>query len=246
MSFPLLLLGRKPGRRAAFSPDDLSGLFAFPMIAAARSAGKLWQDAGKTTPATAAGDPVRVVVCPFTAVEFTAPADANRAVLGNSGAAWWLVMDGAATEYAFSGPAPAPLSLHAAVRGSSYTSNSNGNVITGPTNSQRLNFDAQLRGAKEGVAAWNSGATNLVNGTDYVGALDYGATGDARYYLDGVDDGQAIADVAAQSLSGNLATIGSGDFNQYFVGRLYGWGIYTAKQGAAGAAQVATYMQHYF
>jgi hypothetical protein len=80
---------------ARWTPAALgAALKATVLPAMSRSAGLLWQDAAKTVPAVADGDPVRVAVCPFTAVEFTAPSDATRPTLQNSGSSWWLEFDG--------------------------------------------------------------------------------------------------------------------------------------------------------
>lgn len=83
------------GVSAAWNPSRLTGLAVTLLPAESRSRGLLWQNTAKTTPATADGDPVRVAVCPFTAVEFTAPSDAARPLLWDEGGGKWsMFFDG--------------------------------------------------------------------------------------------------------------------------------------------------------
>ena len=83
------------GGGAAFTLNTLSGLAVTLLPALSRQQGKLWQDASKTVPATADTDPVRVAVCPYTALEWTAPSDAARPLLRSLGAGkWHLACDG--------------------------------------------------------------------------------------------------------------------------------------------------------
>lgn len=79
----------------AWNPSRLTSLLFTVLPALSRRLGLLWQDAAKTVAATAASDPVRVAVCPFTAVEFTAPSDAARPLLTDEGGGKWsLTFDG--------------------------------------------------------------------------------------------------------------------------------------------------------
>lgn len=79
----------------AWTPAKLTGLVFTLLPALSRQQGKLWQDAAKTLAATANGDPVRVAVCPYTAVELTAPSDAARPLLTDEGGGKWsLAFDG--------------------------------------------------------------------------------------------------------------------------------------------------------
>lgn len=94
MSLTLTRAG-KAGTGPAFNPNNVSGLIAAVQPALSRSQSKLWQDSGKTIPATANGDPVRVAVCPYTSLEFTAPSDAARPALFDEGSGKWsLSFDG--------------------------------------------------------------------------------------------------------------------------------------------------------
>lgn len=89
------LTSRAMGGVSAWNPSRLTGLAATLLPALSLAQGKLWQNTAKTTPATADGDPVRVAVCPFTAVEFTAPSDAARPLLWDEGGGKWsLSYDG--------------------------------------------------------------------------------------------------------------------------------------------------------
>lgn len=90
------------GRVASFTPGSLTGLAATVLPAESLAAGLLWQDTAKTIAATADGDPVRVAVCPYTAVEFTAPSDAARPLLWDETAGkWGLFNDGVDDYYTF-------------------------------------------------------------------------------------------------------------------------------------------------
>lgn len=72
-----------------------TGVQASLFIAYQRYAGLLWQDAGKTVPAVANNDPVRVATCPFTAVDFTATSAGTRPLLTDTGSGTWgLTFDG--------------------------------------------------------------------------------------------------------------------------------------------------------
>ncbi len=93
-------LVRVGGRSTAWvagvwSPADLPGLAPTLQVARSRAAGLLWQDAAKTVPAAAPGDPVRVATCPDTGVDWAAPSDAARPVLSaETGGRWSLHPDG--------------------------------------------------------------------------------------------------------------------------------------------------------
>lgn len=90
---------------AAWTPADLPGLVVTLDVTRSRAAGLLWQDAAKTVPAVADGDPVRVAVCPYTAVELTAPGDSARPLLWDEfdGVHWALSFDGVDDTLAASG-----------------------------------------------------------------------------------------------------------------------------------------------
>lgn len=75
-------------------PDQITGFVSGVIPALSRSQGKLWQDAAKTVPAVADGDPVYVATCPFSGVDYVAGSNAKRPTLKNSGAFWWLAYDG--------------------------------------------------------------------------------------------------------------------------------------------------------
>jgi hypothetical protein len=72
----------------------LPGLAVTLLPALSRSRGLLYQDAGKTTLATADGDPVRVATCPFTGADVVSPSDAARATLKQVGGRWCLRFNG--------------------------------------------------------------------------------------------------------------------------------------------------------
>jgi hypothetical protein len=230
----------------AFTPAGLAGLFAVMDVALARSSGKLWQDAGKTVAAVAASDPVRVAVCPYTAVEFTAPSDAARPTLGNSGALWWLQFDAVDDYLAFSGPASIPLSIHLAFRWEG-AAGGVGAGISAPANGQKLKtYDGSVtsyRGGKEAVSNWSTAGTVLAANTNYVGGINYAATGDARYVYNGADDGLAQATVEGTGLSANLSRVGaSSSGTELWNGRIYGWAIYSQAQTGADLLLLHRYL----
>ena len=79
-----------------WSPGDLPGLQPSLQVALSLSQGGLWQDAGKTVPATEDGDPVRVATCPWTGEDYVAPSDSARPLLWDDGGGKWsLALDGA-------------------------------------------------------------------------------------------------------------------------------------------------------
>lgn len=83
----------------SWEPDYPAGLLATVLVAECRKQGKLWQDAAKTVPATADGHPVRVATCPYTLLDWTAPADASRPLLTSLGQGrWGLAFDGSNDE----------------------------------------------------------------------------------------------------------------------------------------------------
>lgn len=64
-------------------------------ISELRASGDLWQNAGKTVPAVADGDPVRVIEDPVSGATQTAPSDASRMILTDMGGGkWGLTSDG--------------------------------------------------------------------------------------------------------------------------------------------------------
>lgn len=89
------LTSRAMGGVSAWNPSRLTGLAVTLLPAESRSRGLLWQNTAETVPAVADGDPVRVAVCPYTGVKFTAPSDAARPLLWDEGGGKWsLSFDG--------------------------------------------------------------------------------------------------------------------------------------------------------
>src|SRR4051812_16045287 len=86
-------LGLATRRRSAARPAyaRLADYLASLPVAAARSAGLLWQDHDRTTRATAANDPVRVGQDPYSGVVFECASDGVRATIQTDGLGrWWL------------------------------------------------------------------------------------------------------------------------------------------------------------
>jgi len=82
-----------------WSPAQVPGIQPGIWTLPARSAGKLWQDATKTTPAVANADPVQVETDPYVGGDYTAPSSTVRPVLStpDSGAHWLLTVNGTST-----------------------------------------------------------------------------------------------------------------------------------------------------
>lgn len=74
---PLTLTGAGSVRTFAWNPGDLTSItvLAGLDIPTMRSAGGLWQDTAKTTPATADGDIVRKITDPYTGADYTPTAN---------------------------------------------------------------------------------------------------------------------------------------------------------------------------
>lgn len=242
------------GMSGVWNPSFAPGLYAAPAIALCRQLGLLWQDSGKTTLATAASDPVRVVKCPFTGVEFTAPSDATRPALTNpSGDVWCLTFDGSDDCLDFAGLASIPLSLHAAGRWTGGTGlGVAGTGFSAAVGGQKLKLWENggavqgFRGGKNGIDNWSFNSTTIPANTDYVAGLNYASTGAATNYLNGVADGTAVADVAAESLSGNVTRVGATTTGgEPWTGRFYAWAIYAQAQSTADIGTLHIWLAGY-
>lgn len=232
-AFPGLVLPLE----ASFVPSQVTGLFASPSVAQCRGAGLLWQDAGKTTAASADGDPVRVVRCPFTGVEFTAAVDGQRPLLKSGGGAlWYLLFDGTDDFLAFAGPASKPLSVHMSVRVTNLSLT--GPAFGSPPGGQKLKIvdpgaANKMRAGKEGVYNWTESGTAATVNVDFVGGVSYASTGAATYYRNAAADGVGDADVSDDTFTANLSRIGANTTaTEMLIGRVYGWAIYAAGLGA--------------
>lgn len=242
-------VARLSGGGSFFNPASLSGFFSFPIITLSRAAGALWQDTGKTTLAVADGDPVAVIRCTFTGVEFTRITDDTfRATLKVTGGKSYLDFNGS-NGYTFSGPNPVQGSYHFGYRPANVGAAQVG--ICGAANSFKgklVDAAAKALGGKEAVANWtNTATTAQVVGTDYTIGFNYGATGDGRYFHNGADDGQGVADITTQAPSGSESRIGiNASGLEKIVARIYGWGIYSQKQTAADIARIHAFLRTFF
>lgn len=103
------------GGGGGFVPSRISTYHKGLWPALSRAAGGLWQDTGKTVPATANGDPIRVAVDPFGKQDATAPSDATRPVLTDEGSGVWsAVSNGTSTHMTFTNFTPAVFSAYGA------------------------------------------------------------------------------------------------------------------------------------
>jgi hypothetical protein len=71
------------------TPDNLTDLVCAPIVVLMKNANLMWQDAAKTTLATADGDPVYVFQCTFSGIEWTAPNSGSCAILTDEGSGKW-------------------------------------------------------------------------------------------------------------------------------------------------------------
>lgn len=219
----------------AWNPSLLTSLYAAPAVALCRAGSLLWKDAAKTLLATAAGDPVRVVQCPFTGAEFTAPSDAARPTLRNPESdTWYLEFDGTNDRLNFGGIASIPLSAHFAFR---QTDGQTGVGVAGGNGAQKFKINELDKrvGGKEGAFNWSASTTARQNNVDYVAGINYGSTGKATYWLAGATDGLTSQNVEDAAFSANITSaFGRPDNDgEFFKDRMYAWAIATASQSDA-------------
>jgi len=225
----------------SFNPASFSGFFSYVDIAAARAAGNLWQDAGKTIPAVANTDPVHVITDALGGFDYVAIGTTTRALLTTSAGLWYLNYDGSNDGYTFSGPACKPLSVHVAGRIASFGGTSV--FICGPNGAQKFKTPdggtTKPQGGKEGAYNWNAANTSLTLNTEFVSGLDYANSGASNYYRNGATDGTGDADTSADTFTASLSRIGINTSNsEPYNGRMYGWAIYTAQQGSTNVATI--------
>lgn len=95
----ILRNGASRDATAPTDPSGVTGLVRGLFVAPAITAGKLWQDTGKTTAADADEEPVRVAEPMYgLSGDMTAPADGNRPLLNSEGSGRWTIYGTAAED----------------------------------------------------------------------------------------------------------------------------------------------------
>lgn len=227
-------LGMGTTSGGVWTPAKLTGFNSSVLVALSRGQGKLWQNSGKTTPAVADGDPVRVATCPYAGVDFTAPSDAARPTLRNSGAFWWLAFDGVDDVLQRTMTLNQPYSVY----GSALILTASGTLCDGQT--VNTGYIARNGGnpASYGISAGtnlNSSNTVLAANTVIVGANFNGAS--------------SVVDLAGTETTGpagatNLTAVtvgGRTGIPTLFCDRLYGL-IYAGALSAAEKAKNRAYL----
>lgn len=238
-------IGRVTGRPvpAPWDLGDLPGVVATVDVAVSRSRGKLWQDAAKTVPAVADGDPVRVAVCPYTATEFTAPNDDARPTLtGEGGGKWSLAFDGSLDRLEAQGLSVlSSVSLAMAVRlpalGASRP------LAGGSAASGAPYWFADLAGRHQlfnnSVEASSSNSTTVMAGEAWhVPAVTYDGSSAIRYYLAGAADGTATMGSPFTQSPNRLAN----NVNNPSPIRVAGYAIVDGELSAGDVATAAAYL----
>ncbi len=238
--YSLLTFGKSAtgGGPPPWSPADLPSLLPTVQVALSRSQGKLWQDAGKTVPATANADPVRVATCPFTGDDWTSPSDAARLLLKTDGTFWWLESDGSTLEL----DAPSTCDLTGASSlslGAAQTAD--GGAGSRIVQSQNVNCVLTFRRSSFCVYCQPGlihNATLFADGNSHTAQLSKSLGGDWALWADGV----------AQTVTANAndwfhPCVGFGSFAEGFTGRVYAVVPTAADLSGPDQSQLATYLQ---
>lgn len=223
---------------------SLPGLYAAMDVFLAWQTGRTWQDEAMTTRADN-GDPVTVIFDPFSGVKFEAPDDTNRPTLNVSGGKGWLDFDGTDNYLSFDTTPSIPLSFHVACRWEGASIAAGPAICGGAINSQKFKaFDnGTYRAGVEGVSNWTAGSTAVVEDVDHVAGINYGSAGVAVNWLNGSSDGTADADVTNDDLSVGVTLIGrNAGGDEWWNGRMYGWGIYTRSLATSELASLHAYL----
>lgn len=232
------------GGSSAFSPADLPGLVLGVNIALMRSSGLLWQNTGKTVPAVEDGDPIRVAVCPWTAVELTAPSDSARPLLWDEGSGLWSAMFDGVDDLLETATAPSwtgtdgSLAARFAFTDTTSSLAACTTEIAGNDNEyynftgDNLAYARCFRTIRHG--AYASLTLNTTPHTQiWVSGADY------RVYLDTVQQGSAVATAWAAP---STMKIGQGDIGIFFPGRFAGLVLAAAAWDELTRAQVDAYL----
>ena len=235
------LTSRAMGGASAWNPSRLTGLAATLLPALSRSSGLLWQNTAKTTPATADGDPVRVAVCPFTAVEFTAPSDAARPLLWDEGSGKWsLSFDGVDDGLAL---ASSVVLSDFEVWVAGFRPTNDCILICGPTGLAhpqfRINQTANRLNLTNDEAASAATSSALPTVCPAEMSLGYSRSGTAVAYYQGAS---AIGTGTLGSTCSVRRVGFAGEFGVTFHGRIRGATLCTAAQTVANRSSLVNYL----
>lgn len=198
-------------------PSQISGLIAFPVVSLCRSGSKLWQDAAKTTLATAHGAPVRVMQCTFTGFEVTAPSDATRPTLQTDGTYWWLLGNGTNSEMYSPAVLTVNQPLTLACR-NTWEAGTGGNQITVAARDSVFGFIDNSRNQKL-----------YANGTAFAAGLaTYGSVYSMQYFVSGAS---SVIRTNGSETTGNP---GSGVGNRFMVLSINAAGFANSKWACGG------------
>jgi len=237
-----------------WNPGDLTGLAITLLPAESLAAGLLWQNTAETVPAVADGDPVRVAVCPYTGVKFTAPSDAARPLLWEEGSGKWSLAFDGIDDYmlssdAFASTPNGDYTLAARVRaggatqyfaafGSGSSATPLAAFATHPTGSVLRHFwrndgnQATDYGGTTSLAGAYHTAVVTRSGTTLASRVDGAAEG-----AGGTTVGTATTTQLAVGAFARTTVIG------FLAGRVAGLAIYSAFQSGAGMTALETYLE---
>lgn len=226
-----------------FAPGDITGLSPSVQVALMRSLGLLWQNTGKTVPASSHGDRVRVATCPFTGSDFVAPSDAARPTLTSEGGGKWsLLFDGVDDEMSVAAYSAEPSGGFALWAALVYTSGTTfGGIVTcNPNVSSLSNWIApDTKPALFGPLGANSIAPANVTSAYVVALMDDGADLQSLRVNGALVDSDANA---GASMTLTPITVGKRDTGQYAAMRLLAGGAYSAPPSGSEVTSLETYL----
>lgn len=224
----------------SWSPAKVSSFHSGVFVALSRAQNKLWQDAGKTTQATADGHLVRVATCPFSGLDYTSPSDAARPTLRNSGNYWWLVFDGVDDQFTRTLAVNQPYSIYAAAK---FATGGQGTAFDGGATNQCHGTKTAVTQTSTFFLFSNPGGSSLTS----TATADTANTVTLGGLFDSVN---AIIDLNGTEKSGafagnNLTGISFGARNGFpsaFVDKFYGGCLFSAVISATDRAAIRTYL----
>lgn len=255
MSLLLVNLG-PPG--ALWSPSQLPGIQPSLQVALSRAKGKLWQDAAKTVPAVANGDPVYVATCPFTGKDFTAANTSTaRPLLHDEGSGHWsLAFTQSPNTASFLNVLAAPIALSGGARyvvlkdtGSTRASDTYGECryALAPAILGALFYGGPpwsfITRTDSLTAVTQTVTTSLGAGAHQVGVLWDGANATVRYDEAQVGTASALTGTITldrHSISGGAV---AGDFTSFgILGHVYASILVSSTLSAANRGRLEAYL----
>lgn len=241
----LNLLGAGPGvLLPRWSPADLPGIAPSLSVALQRGRGLLWQNTGKTVPAVAATDPVRVATCPWTGVDYVAPSDAARPLLYDEGGGKWsLSFDGVDDYLSAPWVGTAAVTMAAAVRLAS--AGSFPIVIAASVTKRELRFIATARRPEtitdDGALSVNSASVLALDTWARVLAACGASGASTELYTNNIQVGQDAADTTA-SVSSTAIYVGSRNGTLFLPGRVAGTATVGSKVSVPTVGMIDAYL----